>query len=160
MKRFYITFGFIFVLVLVLILVSQFYFKNQKNNLVLSELQKDISSRDQMIKNDTFGGKTPQETLDLFIKALEQENPELISKYFVYEKQSLIKNYYQDLKDKNQWPSVTEDLEKLKDSSLVWDKQTENFYYLSVETVGEDGSLNKDAVFAFKRYDNSLWKIE
>ena len=32
---------------------------------------------------DIYGGKTPQETLDLFVAALEQGNLELASKYFM-----------------------------------------------------------------------------
>lgn len=34
-------------------------------------------------RNDTFGGKTPEETLQLFIAALEADDLELASKYFV-----------------------------------------------------------------------------
>jgi len=37
--------------------------------------------------NDTYGGATPEETLELFISALEKGNIELASKYFVSEKQ-------------------------------------------------------------------------
>lgn len=37
--------------------------------------------------NDTYGGETPEETLSLFIKALEAGDVELASKYFVVEKQ-------------------------------------------------------------------------
>src|SRR3989338_7176316 len=36
---------------------------------------------------DTFGGKTPEETLQLFIDALKAGNIELASKYFVKEEQ-------------------------------------------------------------------------
>jgi len=36
----------------------------------------------QAMTNDTYGGKTPQGTLDLFIAALEQNDLELASKYF------------------------------------------------------------------------------
>src|SRR3989344_9575072 len=32
---------------------------------------------------DTYGGKTPQETLDLFVAALRAEDVELASKYFL-----------------------------------------------------------------------------
>lgn len=40
-----------------------------------------------LIKADTYGGKTPQETLEMFISAVEVGNYELASKYFVVEKQ-------------------------------------------------------------------------
>ncbi|MBI2035680.1 MAG: hypothetical protein HYT12_03275 [Candidatus Liptonbacteria bacterium] len=35
------------------------------------------------LKADTYGGKTPQETLDLFIAALRKEDVDLASKYFM-----------------------------------------------------------------------------
>src|SRR3989344_4272535 len=38
-------------------------------------------------KNDTYGGNTPEETLELFRTALEKGDIELASKYFVIEKQ-------------------------------------------------------------------------
>ncbi len=34
------------------------------------------------LKNDTYGGKTPEETLKMFIEALKKEDVELASKYF------------------------------------------------------------------------------
>jgi len=42
--------------------------------------------------NDTYGGDTPEETLELFIKALEDEDMELASKYYVVNKQKDGKN--------------------------------------------------------------------
>ena len=38
-------------------------------------------------KNDTYGGATPEETLQMFIKAFQAGDLELASKYFVAEKQ-------------------------------------------------------------------------
>lgn len=38
-------------------------------------------------KNDPYGGDTPEETMDLFIAALEAGDIELASRYFVVEKQ-------------------------------------------------------------------------
>ncbi|MDP1706781.1 MAG: hypothetical protein Q8L36_03095 [bacterium] len=37
----------------------------------------------EAMKNDTYGGKTPQETLNMFIEALKAGDTELASKYFV-----------------------------------------------------------------------------
>ena len=38
-------------------------------------------------RNDKYGGKTPEETFDMFIAALEEGDVELASKYFVIKKQ-------------------------------------------------------------------------
>jgi hypothetical protein len=41
-------------------------------------------------KADTYGGETPEETLELFIEALEAGDYELASRYFVPEKQRVV----------------------------------------------------------------------
>ena len=50
---------------------------------------------------DKIGGKTPQETLDLFIKAVEAGDYELASKYFVVENQENGKKELLSLVGKN-----------------------------------------------------------
>src|SRR3989344_2512080 len=41
------------------------------------------------LKQDTYGGKTPEETLQMFIEALKKEDIELASKYFIIDTQNL-----------------------------------------------------------------------
>src|SRR3989344_3937509 len=38
-------------------------------------------------KNDTYGGKTPEETFDLFLEALKKNDAELASKYYIIDNQ-------------------------------------------------------------------------
>jgi hypothetical protein len=45
------------------------------------------SEVEKVYRNDKYGGKTPEETFDMFIAALEKGDVELASKYFVIEKQ-------------------------------------------------------------------------
>ncbi|MBI5732511.1 hypothetical protein HY967_00940 [Candidatus Jorgensenbacteria bacterium] len=40
---------------------------------------------EEAMRNDTYGGKTPQETLNLFIEALKKDDIELASRYFILE---------------------------------------------------------------------------
>lgn len=42
---------------------------------------------EELYRNDKYGGKTPEETFDMFIAALEKGDVELASKYFVLDKQ-------------------------------------------------------------------------
>lgn len=37
----------------------------------------------QMFKNDTYGGKTPEETYNLFVDALKKQDVDLAVKYFI-----------------------------------------------------------------------------
>ncbi len=49
-----------------------------------------IEDNDKLIeayKNDTYGGDTPEETMDMFIEALKAGDLELASKYYVVELQ-------------------------------------------------------------------------
>src|SRR3989304_3783323 len=50
---------------------------------------------------DTYGGKTPQETLQMYIDAVEKGDYELASKYFIGEKQEKELAKLQESKQKN-----------------------------------------------------------
>ena len=52
-----------------------------------ANFEKEIADKKGKIAADTYGGKTPQETLDMFISAVEKGDYELASKYFVVERQ-------------------------------------------------------------------------
>lgn len=45
------------------------------------------SELEKLYRNDKYGGKTPEETFDMFITALEKGDVELASKYFVIKRQ-------------------------------------------------------------------------
>lgn len=51
------------------------------------EYAEQIKNLEEQYKNDTYGGNTPEETLNLFIAALKKGDTDLASKYFVVEKQ-------------------------------------------------------------------------
>lgn len=51
----------------------------EKQSQALLQWEDDLK---EIQKNDTYGGKTPEETLDLFINALKEGDVELASKYF------------------------------------------------------------------------------
>ena len=53
-----------------------------------AKFEKEITDKKAKIAADTYGGKTPQETLDMFISAVEKGDYELASKYFVVERQN------------------------------------------------------------------------
>ncbi|MBI4121325.1 MAG: hypothetical protein HY457_03685 [Parcubacteria group bacterium] len=53
---------------------------------------------EEQYENDTYGGKTPEETLALFIQALESGDIELASKYFVPDRQEEQLKYLNEIK--------------------------------------------------------------
>ena len=59
----------------------QNYFRTKQQEKMLADGQKRADQILELQKNDTYGGKTPEETLDLYIKALKAGDIELASKY-------------------------------------------------------------------------------
>lgn len=79
-----------------------------------SNVQGFVNLLEAPYKNDTYGGKTPEETFDLYLSALKKGDLELASKYFASNKREsrlkVLKNentktYIQELEsiDKNKW---------------------------------------------------------
>ncbi len=58
--------------------------------------QKSIEEETKLLKQDTYGGKTPEETLELFVQALKQKDSELASKYYLPWKQEEAKKEMED----------------------------------------------------------------
>ena len=54
----------------------------------------------QQMKDDPYGGETPEETLRLFIDALKKGDTDLASRYFVVDKQEQQEQLLNDLKQK------------------------------------------------------------
>lgn len=48
---------------------------------------RDLEKQKEAYRKDTYGGDTPEETLRLFVEALEKKDFELAAKYFVVEEQ-------------------------------------------------------------------------
>ncbi|HXF44463.1 MAG TPA: hypothetical protein VNK70_03310 [Candidatus Paceibacterota bacterium] len=100
----------------------------------------------QMQLADTYGGKTPQETLRMYIEAVEKGDYELASKYFVIEGQE-------------------KELNSLKNSPPENTKNVLDFLKISLISEGsfsDDGNgfvIRKPLLVDFVRYPNGIWKI-
>jgi len=95
---------------------------------------------------DTYGGKTPEETLALYIKAVEDGDYELASKYFILDKQDA---------ELRSWHKATEG-------------DIQNVISLLKETLKSQGSYSSDRkgfvirkplLVDFQLYPNGIWKI-
>jgi hypothetical protein len=60
----------------------QNYFIEKKQERYLADIEVQKAKILEAQKNDTFGGKTPEETLDLYITALKSGDIDLASKYY------------------------------------------------------------------------------
>ena len=96
---------------------------------------------------DTYGGKTPQETLQMYISAVEKGDYELASKYFIGDKQEEWKNNLIEI-----------DLAKKNNIFLKPLKEINNFngYFSSDKKIY---TIEKPIFIEFKLYPNNIWKI-
>ena len=105
------------------------------NNLVL-----------QMFKDDTYGGKTPEETYNLFVDALKNQDVNLAVKYFILDTDRRAR-YLKEFNDKKQQGELEEyanafpeweEFEQVKDQENDWESQAmveHKTYYSESKTV-------------------------
>lgn len=130
------------------------------------KLEQDIKAA---LKADTYGGKTPQETLDLFIEALRKEDVELAAKYFMLDLNFTPENQEYFLTRKK-WEEelageeVAGRLQKLADV-LISAKQLKDQKTVSEDTIWfevlDKNNAEAYQLIAFKfNKESGVWKIE
>ena len=111
----------------------------------------------QAMREDTYGGKAPEETLKMFIEALKKEDIELASKYFELKedgqldpkwKEGLIKT-----KEAGKLQEVVILLLKAKPAGSVMEG------YFGFEIRGVKNELISDINMRFNK-ESSVWKIQ
>lgn len=127
-------------------------------------------------KSDIYGGKTPEETYNLFISALENQNIELASKYFFISEWNEKELEFKEKKEKGELEKYISDLPKWEDMEEVEreDGVKEYIHTIFVEASieyfpdGKGGTIktefpagnyaNFNIIFQFNDVNN-LWKI-
>ena len=99
------------------------------------------------MKADTFGGKTPRETLDMFIDALKKGDVELAAKYFELETNDMDPNYL----TRKKWE---EGLKKAKEENRI-----EEILAVLVKAEAQSQKPELDNVFWFS-VKNEAGEIE
>lgn len=124
----------------------------------LAENLKKIEELDyKLAMADTYGGKTPQETLEMFISAVEKGDYELASKYFVIAKQKEEKNDLKNLLESQDEKSIkfkSEFLEMLKQLQPEENSSTDNTFRMKTKT-----KMGPYFFVRFLKYPNGIWKI-
>ncbi len=131
------------------VLVFGVYYDKRQGQKRVEELKIALEKWEQGIYDkkagDTVGGKTPRETLDMFISAVEAGDYELASKYFVVEKQGEWKKDLSTVKNINEFLKVIKSTQK-SDGEYSEDKTTYSIY--------------KPTSIDFIIYPSGNWKIE
>ncbi len=105
----------------------------------------------EQYENDTVGGSTPEETLQLFINALKAGDTDLAAQYFVIDEQEQWKIDLARIKDRDLLSAMAEDLGNLE---LSKKEKDEAFYVLVDET-----NLVVVQIVITKNPLNNIWKI-
>lgn len=120
---------------------------------------------ERLMREDTYGGKTPEETLTMFVDALKKGDVELASKYFAYETGGPDafnrKKWLEALSTAKQEGGLTNLTETLKQvrpvgysDSYTWYKKSFSF-----ESLDDKGVVKVFVELVFNHL-SSVWKIE
>lgn len=101
-------------------------------------------------KNDTYGGTTPEETLALFIAALEKGDIELASMYFLPEDREKWSQNIANVQENNHLNEMISDLARAEKSK----QESENAIF-----VIADEARVVSALISFRKNQNGVWKI-
>ncbi len=122
-----------------------------------------IAEMEEAFRNDTYGGKTPEETLQLFITALEAGDIELASKYFALEDNMNDPDYLTRRKWEEGLQQKTE--EELKSVVSILQRaipdEDSSAYESDYKFIVQDSQGELEAFINMELNKNSgVWKIE
>ena len=124
-----------------------------------------ISNYEAAMKADTYGGKTPQETLDMFVDALKKGDMDLASKYFALDTNQnspdyLTRKKWQDwlssLNDEGLIKSMITDIENKSKPDLGNNIDENDFKFI---LLTDTGIIGETIDIGLNKY-SQVWKIE
>ncbi len=185
-KRIFIFLIVIFLAIVVLYLGAEAGYRGKywlEKWRVSREFEKFNKAIVKMFQEDTYGGKTPEETYNMFVEALKNEDVDLAVKYFVLDpdRRARYREQFDNLKKEGKlkeyaddWPKW-EEFKTIKDDYNNWEDRAmiEHTYYRSkeervnlpdgaggyIETVLPVGEY-VDYAPVFTKNVNGIWKIE
>lgn len=91
------------------------------------------------LKNDKYGGKTPQETYEMYVNALKKQDIELAAKYYYFEKQDREEKRLKELKEQNKLKQYADSMPKWEDMTEeeYWDKDGRRYGYKYIQEEDE-----------------------
>ncbi len=113
--------------------------------------EKEAARLEEMIKKDAYGGETPQETLQMFINAVEAGDYELASKYFVVEKQEGEKLKLVNIRKQKNLKIYVDILRQAE----PWRSSLDDDEFVMKSETDFGGSL----FIYFIKYPSNIWKI-
>jgi len=115
------------------------------------ELIDEMKRLGELEANDTFGGATPEETLELFIVALEAEDIELASKYFIVSEREKLTSVLKQVEDLGNLDQMADEARQLE---RTFGKNKENAFFI---TTNSDEVVEVTVILTQNK--NKIWKI-
>jgi len=149
------------IIILVLVAVGYFcylFFTNEnfnwlvKTSIQAQRLQRAMEQYEKQLKEDQYGGKTPEEAIQLFVDALKKGDLELASKYIVLENQEKYLKEMKDVQTRGMLPLMIRDFEKNRTCSRFSDSS----FTCTIANEKDEAILFISLIQPL----NSLWKIE
>ncbi len=140
-------------MVLLLAFLGYASFLRYQQKLVFAKAEAAQAALEARYRADTDGGKTPKETLELFIAALEKEDFELASRYFVLTKQEEWREKLAKGKEKNNLSWFVGELKKINKKLGNQDPTKE----LNGSKVF---GISNEILISFIKYPQGVWKIK
>lgn len=109
---------------------------------------------EEIYRQDKYGGKTPEETFNLFLTALEKGDLDLASKYFVVDKQDEWRQNLEKIKANGHLAEMVEDL---GGADLTEKDDFEATYY--VKSVSDQGEELWTPIILHRVKLSGIWKI-
>lgn len=132
------------------------YKENVEN--ILGKMQEQIAE----YQFDSYGGATPEETYEMFLRSLEEKDIDSASRYFVSEKQDEYRQFFSDIETNGKWEDMMEDLlnsgnqqGEMKENGIYVVRIYNDENYLVAQAVLKkitDAVLDKEQSFV-------IWKI-
>ncbi|MBI5140202.1 MAG: hypothetical protein HZA94_02035 [Candidatus Vogelbacteria bacterium] len=154
-----ILWGLAIVVLLFILITALGYFEPQyreyKYNLAVKEADRIIKANEDAFRNDRDGGKTPEETFDLFLTALRAGNIELASKYYELPSQPKALRNLMDYKTSNSFALVMDNLNTIRAVGI------KDCYknYSGVEGCTFKNAENKHLLEFAINPNTNVWKI-
>lgn len=113
---------------------------------------------EQPYKEDTYGGKTPEETWGMFLDALKKGDIDLASKYYDVAHQEKGKDFITKLKQENKLNNWIEELETLENDNSQSNSADRMYYSYKYFDPEFKRDLWSTTVFYLNPY-TKVWKI-
>ncbi len=163
------------IVILILILMGMFFYLGgweeikrmkefkEESNLIREAIEKSdkiVDDYKNVLTGDIYGGKTPQETIDMFIASLENKDFELASKYFMPNNNLSRSDFEEILKEKEKQGKITEIIDLLKRIEKAPRESINENKYFEFVVWDEKKEMIENSIFLIFNELSGVWKIE